>query len=99
HHPRRHSFPTRRSSDLKVMEQVGAGIAKYAGNAFVICIPNPLDAMVWALQKFSGLPTGKVIGMAGVLDSSRFCHFIAEELGVSIDRKSTRLNSSHVKIS
>jgi len=71
--------------NLKVMEQVGAGIAKYARDAFVICITNPLDAMVWALQKFSGLPTNKVVGMAGVLDSSRFCHFIAEELGVSIE--------------
>ncbi len=71
--------------NLKVMEQVGAGIAKYAPNAFVICITNPLDAMVWALQKFSGLPANKVIGMAGVLDSSRFCHFIADELGVSIE--------------
>ena len=70
--------------NLKVMEQVGAGIAKYAKDAFVICITNPLDAMVWALQKFSGLPAHKVIGMAGVLDSSRFCHFIADELGVSI---------------
>ncbi len=70
--------------NLKVMEQVGAGIAKYAKDAFVICITNPLDAMVWALQKFSGLPSHKVIGMAGVLDSSRFCHFIADELGVSI---------------
>ena len=58
--------------NLKVMEQVGAGIKKYAPNAFVICITNPLDAMVWALQKFSGLPTNKVIGMAGVLDSARF---------------------------
>ena len=71
--------------NLKVMEQVGAGISKYAPNAFVICITNPLDAMVWALQKFSGLPASKVIGMAGVLDSSRFCHFIADELGVSIE--------------
>jgi malate dehydrogenase len=71
--------------NLKVMEQVGAGIAKYAPDAFVICITNPLDAMVWALQKFSGLPANKVIGMAGVLDSSRFCHFIADELGVSIE--------------
>ncbi len=70
--------------NLKVMEQVGAGIAKYAPKAFVICITNPLDAMVWALQKFSGLPANKVIGMAGVLDSSRFVHFIAEELGVSV---------------
>ncbi|MNS87138.1 malate dehydrogenase [compost metagenome] len=71
--------------NLKVMEQVGAGIKKYAPNAFVICITNPLDAMVWALQKFSGLPTSQVIGMAGVLDSSRFIHFIAEELGVSTE--------------
>ena len=70
--------------NLKVMEQVGAGIAKYAPDAFVICITNPLDAMVWALQRFSGLPTARVVGMAGVLDSSRFCHFIADELNVSI---------------
>jgi len=71
--------------NLKVMEQVGAGIAKYAPNAFVVCITNPLDAMVWALQKFSGLPTNKVVGMAGVLDSSRFVHFIADELKVSVE--------------
>ena len=71
--------------NLKVMEQVGAGIAKYAPEAFVICITNPLDAMVWALQKFSGLPTSKVVGMAGVLDSARFRHFIADELKVSVE--------------
>jgi malate dehydrogenase len=71
--------------NLKVMEQVGAGIAKYAPNAFVICITNPLDAMVWALQKFSGLPVERVVGMAGVLDSARFQHFIADELGVSVE--------------
>ena len=70
--------------NLKVMEQVGAGIKKYAPDAFVICITNPLDAMVWALQKFSGLPANKVCGMAGVLDSSRFNHFLAEEFNVSI---------------
>ncbi|MGJ8529212.1 malate dehydrogenase [Maritalea sp.] len=70
--------------NLKVMEQVGAGIAKYAPDAFVICITNPLDAMVWALQRFSGLPANKVVGMAGVLDSSRFRHFIADEFDVSI---------------
>jgi malate dehydrogenase len=58
--------------NLKVMEQVGAGIKKYAPKAFVICITNPLDAMVWALQKFSGLPKDMVVGMAGVLDSARF---------------------------
>jgi len=71
--------------NLKVMEQVGAGIAKYAKDAFVICITNPLDAMVWALQKFSGLPANRVVGMAGVLDSGRFRHFIADELGVSVE--------------
>ncbi|MGN6489361.1 MAG: malate dehydrogenase [Devosia sp.] len=71
--------------NLKVMEQVGAGIAKYAPNAFVICITNPLDAMVWALQKFSGLPTNRIIGMAGVLDSARFRFFLAEALGVSVE--------------
>ena len=71
--------------NLKVMEQVGAGIKKYAPNAFVICITNPLDAMVWALQKFSGLPKNKVVGMAGVLDSSRFRLFLSEEFDVSIE--------------
>ena len=58
--------------NLKVMEQVGSGIKKYAPNAFVICITNPLDAMVWALQKACGLPKHMVVGMAGVLDSARF---------------------------
>ncbi len=70
--------------NLKVMEQVGKGIATHAPDAFVICITNPLDAMVWALQKFSGLPTNKVVGMAGVLDSSRFRYFLSEEFGVSV---------------
>ena len=70
--------------NLKVMEQVGAGIKKYAPNALVIAVTNPLDAMVWALQKASGLPTNKVIGMAGVLDSGRFRHFLAEELKISV---------------
>ena len=71
--------------NLKVMEQVGAGIKKYAPNAFVICITNPLDAMVWALQKFSGLPKSHVVGMAGVLDSSRFRYFLAQEFNVSVE--------------
>ncbi len=70
--------------NLKVMEQVGAGIKKYAPSAFVICITNPLDAMVWALQKFSGLPVHKVVGMAGILDSARFRYFLSEEFKVSI---------------
>ncbi len=71
--------------NLKVMESVGAGIKQYAPNAFVICITNPLDAMVWALQKASGLPTNKVVGMAGVLDSARFRCFLAEEFNVSVE--------------
>jgi malate dehydrogenase len=71
--------------NLKVMEAVGKGIKEHAPNAFVICITNPLDAMVWALQKFSGLPTSKVVGMAGVLDSARFRHFLAEEFKVSVE--------------
>jgi malate dehydrogenase len=71
--------------NLQVMEQVGAGIKKYAPNAFVICITNPLDAMVWALQKACGLPHRKVVGMAGVLDSARFRYFLADEFGVSVE--------------
>jgi len=71
--------------NLKVMEQVGAGITKYAPNAFVICITNPLDAMVWALQKCCGLPQQKVVGMAGVLDSARFRYFLADEFNVSVE--------------
>jgi malate dehydrogenase len=70
--------------NLKVMKAVGEGIKAHAPNAFVICITNPLDVMVWALQKFSGLPRNKVIGMAGVLDSARFRHFLAEEFNVSV---------------
>src|SRR6202165_3136303 len=73
------------SINLKVMEQVGSGIKKYAPNAFVICITNPLDAMVWALQKSCGLPKSKVVGMAGVLDSSRFRYFLADEFNVSVE--------------
>jgi len=69
--------------NLKVMKSVGEGIGKHAPNAFVICITNPLDAMVWALQQYSGLPANKVCGMAGVLDSGRFRHFLADEFGVS----------------
>lgn len=69
--------------NLKVMEQVGAGLRKYAPEAFVICVTNPLDAMVWALQKTSGLPRNKVVGMAGVLDSARFRYFLSEEFDVS----------------
>jgi len=71
--------------NLKVMDAVGAGLKAHAPDAFVICITNPLDAMVWALQKASGLPAKKVVGMAGVLDSSRFRHFLADEFKVSVE--------------
>ncbi len=71
--------------NLKVMEAVGAGIKQHAPDAFVICITNPLDAMVWALQKSCGLPTNKVVGMAGVLDSARFRWFLADEFNVSVE--------------
>ena len=70
--------------NLKVMKAVGEGIRDNAPDAFVICITNPLDAMVWALQQFSGLPANKVCGMAGVLDSARFRHFLADEFNVSM---------------
>ena len=71
--------------NLGVMKSVGEGIGKYAPNAFVICITNPLDAMVWALKEFSGLPANKVVGMAGVLDSARFRTFLAMEFNVSVE--------------
>ena len=82
-------------TNLKVMEQVGAGIRKYAPSAFVICITNPLDAMVWALQKASGLAPDKVVGMAGVLDTARFRYFLAEELGVSVQDVSAFVLGGH----
>ncbi|MFC3100700.1 malate dehydrogenase [Altererythrobacter lauratis] len=70
--------------NLSVMKAVGEGIKAHAPDAFVICITNPLDAMVWALREFSGLPHNKVVGMAGVLDSARFATFLAWEFGVSV---------------
>ncbi|MFO1204095.1 MAG: malate dehydrogenase, partial [Tabrizicola sp.] len=70
--------------NLKVMKSVGEAIKKHCPQAFVICITNPLDAMVWALREFSGLPHNKVIGMAGVLDSARFRHFLSLEFNVSM---------------
>jgi len=71
--------------NLKVMKAVGEGLKQHAPNAFVICITNPLDAMVWALREFSGLPHNMVVGMAGVLDSARFRTFLAEEFNVSVE--------------
>ena len=81
--------------NLKVMKAVGEGIAANAPNAFVICITNPLDAMVWALREFSGLPHNKVVGMAGVLDSARFSHFIADEFQVSVRDVNTFVLGGH----
>jgi malate dehydrogenase len=81
--------------NLKVMKSVGEGIAANAPDAFVICITNPLDAMVWALRQFSGLPAEKVVGMAGVLDSGRFRYFLAEEFGVSVKDVSAFVLGGH----
>ena len=81
--------------NLKVMKAVGEGIKANAPDAFVICITNPLDAMVWALREFSGLPHNKVVGMAGVLDSARFSHFIADEFDVSVKDVNTFVLGGH----
>ena len=81
--------------NLKVMKAVGEGIRDNAPDAFVICITNPLDAMVWALREFSGRPANKVVGMAGVLDSARFSHFLAEEFGVSVKDVNTFVLGGH----
>ena len=69
---------------MKIIKQVAEGIKKTSPNALVICITNPLDVIVMALQKYSGLPTNKVIGMAGILDSSRFKYFLSQELKVPV---------------
>ena len=70
--------------NLKIIKQVGEGIRKSSPNAFVICITNPLDVIVMALQKYSGLPKNKIVGMAGILDSSRFIYFLSQELNVPV---------------
>jgi malate dehydrogenase len=81
--------------NLKVMAAVGDGIKAHAPGAFVICITNPLDAMVWALQKLSGLPHRMVVGMAGILDSARFRHFLADEVKVSVEDVSAFVLGGH----
>lgn len=81
--------------NLKVMKAVGEGIRDNAPDAFVICITNPLDAMTWALQRFSGLPPEKIVGMAGVLDSARFRYFLADEFGVSVKDVSAFVLGGH----
>ncbi len=81
--------------NLKVMKSVGEGIKNNAPGAFIICITNPLDAMVWALREFSGLPHQKVVGMAGILDSARFRLFLAEEFNVSVKDVSAFVLGGH----
>ena len=82
-------------TNLGVMKAVGEGIRAHAPDAFVICITNPLDAMVWALREYSQLPHNRVVGMAGVLDSARFRHFLAEEFGVSVEDVSAFVLGGH----
>ena len=81
--------------NLKIIKQVAAGIKKNAPDAFVICITNPLDVMVMAFQKFSGMPANKVVGMAGILDSSRFKLFLSEELNVPVKEIDAMVMGGH----
>jgi len=81
--------------NLNVMKAVGQGIREHCPGAFVICITNPLDAMVWALQRITGLPPERVVGMAGVLDSARFRYFLAQEFGVSVEDVSAFVLGGH----
>ena len=82
-------------TNLKIIKQVAEGIRKTSPNAFVICITNPLDVMVMALQKYSKLPTNKVVGMAGILDSSRFKYFLSQELKVPVKKIETLVLGGH----
>ena len=82
-------------TNLKIIKQVAEGIKKNSPNAFVICITNPLDIIVMVLQKYSGLPTNKVVGMAGILDSSRFKYFLSQELKVSVKNINTLVLGGH----
>jgi len=81
--------------NLKIIKQVAAGIKNNCPNAFVICITNPLDVMVMALQKYSGLPTSKVVGMAGILDTSRFKLFLSLELGIPVKKIDAMVMGGH----
>jgi len=82
-------------TNLKIIKQVAEGIRKNSPNAFVICITNPLDVIVMALQKYSGLPTNKIVGMAGILDSSRFKYFLSQELKVSVKNINSLVLGGH----
>ena len=81
--------------NLKIIKQVALGIKKTSPNAFVICITNPLDVIVMALQKYSGLPKNKVVGMAGILDTSRFKYFLSQELNVSVKKIKSLVLGGH----
>jgi malate dehydrogenase len=81
--------------NLKIIKQVAQGIKKHSPDAFVICITNPLDVMVMAFQKYSGLPANKVVGMAGILDSSRFKLFLSSELNVPVKDIDTMVMGGH----
>ena len=82
-------------TNLKIIKQVAEGIKKTSPNAFVICITNPLDVIVMAFQKYSGLPTNKVVGMAGILDSSRFKYFLSQELKTPVKNIDTLVLGGH----
>ena len=81
--------------NLKIIKQVAEGIKNTSPNAFVICITNPLDVIVMALQKYSGLPKNKVVGMAGILDSSRFIYFLSKELNVDVKKIKSLVLGGH----
>ena len=81
--------------NLKIIKQVAEGIKKTSPNAFVICITNPLDVIVMALQKYSDLPKNKVVGMAGILDSSRFIYFLSQELNVPVNKIKSLVLGGH----
>ena len=81
--------------NLKIIKQVADGIKKTSPNAFVICITNPLDVIVMALQKYSGLPKNKVVGMAGILDSSRFIYFLSQELNIPVQKINSFVLGGH----
>ena len=81
--------------NLKIIKEVAEGIKKTSPDAFVICITNPLDVIVMALQKYSGLPKNKIVGMAGILDSSRFIYFLSQELKISTDKINSFVLGGH----
>jgi malate dehydrogenase len=81
--------------NLKIIKQVAEGIKETSPNAFVICITNPLDVIVMALQKYSGLPKNKIVGMAGILDSSRFIYFLSQELKIPVQKIKSLVLGGH----